>query len=161
MSENMEWSHSAKTWEGSGDMWWTLEQSQRVQPKEEGSLTRGRFGAHSLPRPESDKEKAPVACSLLFLGKFLAFITWNVTENAAWENHRAVAWQWLSPGLTEELDLLRYISHAYAYSLLLDNPAQISSLLDSRLPNLESNLKNPKNLERMHLGCLLVGFQVL
>lgn len=62
-----------------------LELSQRQSTEKKGSLTQGRFGAHPLPRAERDKEKAPVACSLVFLGEFLcwAFLTWNVTKKAA------------------------------------------------------------------------------
>lgn len=117
--------------------------------KKKGSLTQGRFGAHPLPGAERDKEKAPVAFGLLFLGEFLrwAFITWNVTEKAGERAHLAVAWQWLSPGLTEELRLLRSICHAYAHFILQHNPSQISSLLDSNLPSLESNLRIPWTLK--------------
>lgn len=45
------------------------------------------------------------------------------------------------------LGLPRCICHSYAHFILLHNPSQISCLLDSSLPNLDSNLKIPRSLK--------------
>lgn len=125
---------------------------------------------HSLSQELKETRKKPLWPSACFAsGNFFAFchidhwafITWSVAEKAAWEGSSCCG---LAVAVPRTDRRARSSKVHLACLCPLHPPAQsITDKLSSWFKPSKSwqQLKNHKNLEKIHLGCLLFGFQVL